>query len=62
MDPSLVVPLDEAKVNEAWEYLRAMDPEAREALRKKCLAEAAFLEPGAGGRDLPGNMRGRRRR
>jgi glycosyltransferase involved in cell wall biosynthesis len=42
VDPRLVVPLDEAKVIEAWEYLRAMDPEAREALRKKCLAEAAL--------------------
>jgi glycosyltransferase involved in cell wall biosynthesis len=42
VDPRLIVPLEEGKVIEAWEYLRAMDPEAREALRRKCLAEAAL--------------------
>jgi hypothetical protein len=41
VDPKLIVPLEEAKVLAAWEYLRAMDPQARESLRLKCLEEAS---------------------
>ncbi|HKP94906.1 MAG TPA: glycosyltransferase [Fibrobacteria bacterium] len=41
IDPKLIVPFEEEKVIEAWEYLRGLDPEAREALRRKCLEEAA---------------------
>lgn len=42
VDPHLIVPFDAEKVLEAWEYLRNLDTQAREALRQKCLAEAAL--------------------
>jgi glycosyltransferase involved in cell wall biosynthesis len=42
VDKRLIVPLEEAAVLEAWEYLRNQGPEAREALRQKCLTEAAL--------------------